>query len=252
LPFANYCLMSFQRLQIRYQTARSLPAPYAYFYTLTAQPAANSDVQIDLTMTYPDRDDIDEDELIAEGFTRTDDLTWSGQLPKSWLETLTNLARATRLQPLDEEAMGEDDDFREITLEISGEKKKQGVPKNGDDWHYAMQELIQAIYERMNRERPFELTYVDNSAGTLEHRLTASFAERTIRLQRLQNQREQSSTLPWSTLQQVMGQVYEHDFNPQDAQLKRPSRNGQWLNLGTDEWYDISRLKSLTRFLTDL
>ena len=38
----------------------------------------------------------------------------------------------------------------------------------------------------------------------------------------------------------------------EDAQLKRPSRNGQWLNLGTDEWYDISRLKILTRFLTDL
>ena len=246
--------MSFQRLQIRYQTARSLPAPYAYFYTLTARPTSASDLQIDLAITYPDRDDIDEDELIAEGFTRNDDLTWAGRLPKNWLDTLANLARATRLQPLDEEAMGEDDDFWEITLETGGDKKKQGVPKNADDWQYTMHELIQAIYERMNRERPFELIYLDNSAGAgmQERRLTASFAERAIRLVRVQNQREQSSTLPWSSLQQVMSRVYEHDFDPQEAQLKRPSRNGQWLNLGTDEWYDISRLKTLTRFLTDL
>ena len=76
--------MSFQRLQIRYQTARSLPAPYAYFYTLTAKPAGASEVQIDLAITYPDRDDIDDDELIAEGFTRNDDLTWSGGYPKPW------------------------------------------------------------------------------------------------------------------------------------------------------------------------
>ncbi len=246
--------MSFQRLQIRYQTARSLPAPYAYFYTLTAQPVANGEVQIDLAITYPDRDDIDDDELIAEGFTREDDLTWSGRMPKPWAETITSLTRATRLQPLDEEALGEDDDFWEITIENDNGAKKQGSPPKADDWQYTVQELIQAVYERMNRERPFELTYIDNAAGsaTQERRITASFADRSIRLLSLQDRREQSRTLPWSTLQPIMNQVYEHDFNPDEAQQKRPSRSGQWLNLGTEEWYDISKLKSLNRFLTDL
>lgn len=246
--------MSFQRLQIRYQTARSLPAPYAYFYTLTAKLSGASELQVDLTITYPDRDDIDDDELIAEGFTREDDLTWSGRLPKNWLNTLDNLARATRLQPLDEETLGEDDDFWEITIENDNGIKKQGIPQNADDWQYTVQELIQAIYERMNRERPFELTYLDNSTGaeTSERRITASFSERSIRFLSIQNKREQSRALPWSTLQQIMSKVYEHEFDPDKTQLKRPARSGQWLNLGSEEWYDINRLKALTKWLDEL
>lgn len=246
--------MSFQRLQIRYQTARSLPAPYAYFYTLTAKQSGTSEVQVDLTITYPDRDDIDDDELVAEGFTREDDLTWSGRLPKSWAETITNLTRATQLQPLDEEALGEDDDFWEITIENDNGARKQGTPPNANDWQYTVQELIQAVYERMNRERPFELIYLDNSTGAApsERRITASFAERSIRLLSIQDRREQSRTLLWSTLQPMMNKVYEHEFNPDEAQQKRPVRNGQWLNLGSEEWYEISPFKALTRFLTDL
>ena len=151
--------MSFHRLQIRYQTARSLPAPYAYFYTLTAQPTGSGSLQVDLAVTYPDRDDIDDDELIAEGFTREDDLSWSGRLPKPWVDAMTDLSRKTRLQPLDEDALGEDDDFWEITLEASSNEKKQGVPKNANEWHYTVQELMQAVYERLNREHPFELIY---------------------------------------------------------------------------------------------
>ena len=251
---ANYHFMSLQRLQIRYQTARSLPAPYAYFYTLTAKPAGASEMQVDMAITYPDRDDIDDDELIAEGFSREDDLTWSGRLPVSWSETITGLTRATRIQPLDEETLGEDDDFWEITIENDNGAKKQGFPPNADDWQYTVQELIQAIYERTNRERPFNLIYLDNSTGATpsEIRLTASFAERSIRFVRVQNKREQNRTLPWSMLQKLMSKVYEHDFNPDEAQLKRPTRSGQWLNLGNEEWYDVSQLKALTRWLSEL
>ena len=246
--------MSFKSLQIRYQTARSLPAPYAYFYTLTARPVASNGLQVDLAITYPDRDDIDDDELIAEGFTRDDDFSWSGKLPKPWLDTVTNLTGKTRLQPLDEELLGEDDDFWDITLETDQTGSQQGIPKNADEWHYLVQELMQAAYESIGRERPFELTYIDlsNRQRDAELQLTASFAERTVTLRTREDRREQSRTLPWSTLQKVMSQVYEHDFDPDETQLKRPTRSGQWLNLGTDEWYDVSQFRALTKKLESL
>ena len=246
--------MSFKSLQIRYQTARSLPAPYAYFYTLMARPVATNSLQVDLNITYPDRDDIDDDELIAEGFTRDDDFSWSGKLPKTWLDTVANLTGKTRLQPLDEETLDEDDDFWDITLETDQTGNQQGIPKNADEWHYLVQELMQAAYEVVGRERPFELTYLDlsNRQEDAELRLTASFAERSVTIFIREDRREQSRTLPWSTLQKVMSQVYEHEFDPDEAQLKRPTRSGQWLNLGTDEWHDVSRFRALTKKLESL
>ena len=245
--------MSFQRLHIRYQTARSLPAPYAYFYTLTAQPAAPNAVQVDLAMTYPDRDDIDDDELIAEGFTRDDDFSWSGRLPKAWLDTIANLTSKTRLQPLDEEALGEDDDFWDITVGLDG-GTKQGKPANADDWQYLVQELMQAAYETIGRERPFELTYLNRGdrQGGGEVRLTASFAERVVTILSIQNGRERTQTLPWTTLQRIMSKVYEHDFDPDDARHQRPRQDGYWLNLGGEEWYDVSGLRALTKVLNEL
>ncbi|GAB3795391.1 hypothetical protein GCM10028819_11370 [Spirosoma humi] len=246
--------MSFKSLHIRYQTARSLPAPYSYFYTLSSTTVAANAVQVDLAITYPDREDIDDDELIAEGYTRDDDYAWSGRLPRAWWDSLAALVRKTRLQPLNEEDLDEEDDFWAITIETDSSKKISGRPENPDDWQYLMQELIQATYEAMGRERPFELTYLNLSdpREDQELRLTASFAERTVKLTTVENQRQQAKTLAWPTLQHVMSQVYKYDYDPDDAQLKRPKRDGQWLNLGTEEWYEISNYRALGKLFRDL
>lgn len=245
--------MLFKKLQVRYQTARSLPAPYAYFYTLTARSVAANALQIDLSITYPDRDDIDDDELIAEGYTRDDDFAWSGQLPKAWLQTLTGLVDKTRFTELDENELGEDDEFWEISVETDGASPKRGKPKNADDWQYLMQELIQTTYETTARERPFSLIYLDIDKQTeLDIRLIASFAERTVQVSRRQQGREQTRTVPWSALQRIMGEVYSHDYETEEAQLKRPKRDGQWLNLGTEEWYDIQPFGDLSKLFKSL
>ncbi|MBD2701987.1 hypothetical protein IC229_15160 [Spirosoma sp. BT702] len=246
--------MSFQRLQIRYQTARSLPAPYAYFYTLSLTSAGASGLQVELAITYPDREDIDDDELIAEGFTRDDDFSWSGQLPKVWLETVAALVTKTRLRPLNEDELGEDDDFWEITVDTQGKEQQKGAPANADQWQYLVQELIQAAYEVIGREHPFHLTYLDLNSRRSDTKLdlTASFVDRNVRIVSNLNGQERSKTMPWATLQKLMGQVYEHDYDPEEALLKRPKRDGQWLNLGGEEWYDISDFRKLINQLTDL
>ncbi|UFH53320.1 hypothetical protein [Spirosoma sp. KNUC1025] len=245
--------MSFKRLQIRYQTARSLPAPYAYFYTFTASQSAANTLQVELAITYPDRDDIDDDELIAEGYTRDDDFSWTGKLPRAWSETLGNLIAKTRLQPVDEDVLDEDDDFWDMTIEADG-VSKQGRPANVDDWQYLMQELIQASYESIGRERPFELTYLNlnRHQGDQEIQLTASFSDRSVKVLRIENRREQAQTLPWTALQRIMSKVYEHDFDAEAAHAKRPRIDGQWLNLGGEEWYNISSLRALTKLFNEL
>lgn len=254
--------MSFQTLQIRYQTARSLPAPYAYFYTLTARPIqagpvqagpAGQDVQIELAITYPDRDDIDDDELIAEGYTRDDDFRWSGRLPQTWQRALADQVAKTRLTPFREDDLGEDDDFWAVHVEADG-RQQVGRPSNPDDWQYLMQELIQASYEASGRERPFELTYLNigGRLGDEELNVSASFRARTVEIKRARSGRSQSQTLPWSELQRIMGEVYSVDHDAEQAESKRPRRAGHWLNIGGDEWYDISDQTALVRLFDRL
>ncbi|MFD2571874.1 hypothetical protein ACFSUS_14615 [Spirosoma soli] len=246
--------MSFKHLQIRYQTARSLPAPYAYFYTLTARPTANGSLDVNFSITFPDRDDIDDDELIAEGYTRDDDFQWSGRLPNAWQKALTELTDKTRLSSLVEEELDEEEAFLELTIELPNGQKQQGTPRSRDDWDYLVQELMQAAYEAGGREAPFELTYLDFNVrpDSLTLNVSASFTERAVQIERIQGRNERRKTLPWSELQRIMSFVYEHDYDPDSAQLKRPKQTGQWLNLGSEEWYDVSTFPALTKKLQNL
>ncbi len=245
--------MSLKTLQIRYQTARSLPAPYAYFYTLTLTLLVG-ELGVDLALVYHDREDMDEEELLADGFTPDDDLAWTGRLPQAWRQTMLTLADKARLKPVAEDQLSEDDEFWSVRIETPNAPTRQGRPQHTDDWQYVVQELIQAIYERAGRERPFELTYlkIRSSAEVLETRLTASFASRTVQVFTSHNKEERTRTLPWSTLQRVMGAVYAPDYDPEKARPKRPKEAGHWLSLGTDEWYNISDFPDVTSTLQTL
>ncbi|OIN59912.1 hypothetical protein [Arsenicibacter rosenii] len=245
--------MPFKNIQIRFQTARSLPAPYANFYTLTARPAFKDFLQVDFAITYPDREDIDEDELIAEGFSPDDDFSWSGRLPLLWQKAVTDLVDATKLAPFDEDVLDEDDDFWEITIERPDGQTQKGMPENVGDWQYLAQELIQATYESAKKELPFELTFIDRRReGETELRLTALFAERTVKAQSVQNKRSRTHTLSWAELQGLMSEIYAVEFDPDEAVYQKPRQDGAWLNLGGEEWYSLRPFPELIKLLSAL
>ena len=237
----------FKNAQIRFQTARSLPAPYAYFFTLTAQPAFTDSLAVDLSITYPDREDIDEDELIAEGYTRNDDFVWNGRLGQIWQQAVETLVRNTTLELLNEDDLDEDDDFWEVTLTTEDGTQTAGMPKNYEAWQYLIQELMQATYEASERERPFDLTYLEpkRDGGEYEVHLTASFVERTVKIETIQHRRSTLKTLPWKQLQPIMNTIYGLDFEPEEAEQKRPRHDGAWLNLGTDEWHNVGQHEAI-------
>lgn len=243
----------FKSAQIRFQTARSLPAPYAYFFTLSVRPAFKEYLAVDLNITYPDRDDIDEDELIAEGYTRNDDFQWSGRLGNAWLQAVEALVRKTKIDALNEDELTEDDDFWEITLTADDGSQTAGMPKNYEDWQYLIQELMQATYESAGRERPFELIYLElQRGGDVEVRLQASFADRTIKVETIQDRRSRSKTLLWKQLQPIMATIYGVDFDEEAIELKRPRRDGTWLNLGQEEWYDVRPYEEIVQLFREM
>ena len=225
-----------QNLQIRFQSAAEMPPPYTHFYTLTVRPLPDRQLEVAFSITYTDRDELDADEIIAEGFTADDDFDWKGKLPAVGHPALESLVSKTRLQPLRADRLPNDRDFFELT--IGAENDKGGQPANQPDWQYLTQELIQAIYEAAGRERPFELTFVDIQRGTTaETQLTASFVKREV--QGKSGQR--SKNLPWAELQPLMSEVYGVQYLYEEALPKLPKRDGQFLNLGEELWFELGR-----------
>lgn len=242
--------MSFNTLQIRYQTAAIMPGPFAHFYTLTLTPTPQQTLQTEITIDYPDREELDDEDIIGEGFTLDDNFAWQGTLPQTWLNAVMPLTVNPKLKPLNEDDLGENDDFFEVTLETADGPKKAGTPVDRDAWQYLAQELIQATYEAAGREHPFELIYLDNTqVSTGELRLTASFARRTLSVETTPGQ---PRTLPWDELQRIMSQVYSAEYNPDEALLNRPKQDGRFLNMGTDEWYNISDQPALHKLFKGL
>jgi hypothetical protein len=230
----------FNSLTIQFQTAPTLPAPYAHFYTFLATVQAGG-LAIDLNITYPNREAIDDDELEAEGFTRNDDYQWTGKLPTNWQTAFASLLTKTDFRAVSEDELPETDDFWAITVSESSDNTQKGYPKSPDDWQYLMQELIQATYEADKRERPFELCYLDfRPSGDTELYLTASFAQRDVTAELVQNRQATRKTLQWADLQRLMSAIYAIEFDPETLFNHPPKQDGHWLNLGSEEWYDIN------------
>lgn len=232
----------FKSVEVRYQTAPVVPPPYTHFYTLKCRPAFKEYLHVDFSITYTDREELDEEEIIGEGFTPDDDYSWSGRLPLIWLQTVTDLVQQTRLQAFDEDTLTDNDEYFLLTIEPEAGGMQSGVPADRKDWQYLLQELIQAVYEASEKEKPFEFTYLDNqSSQPAEVRLTGLFSRREVRVEVRRNKRSQSRTLPWDELQTIMEAVYGVEYLAEEAVAKPAQKRGQYLNLGEDEWYELSQ-----------
>ena len=252
----------FEKLEIRYQTALVVPPPYAHFFTIALHAAIGDRLPVDITITYTDRDELDEEEITNEGFTGNDDYQWSGHLPLIWAQTVGDLVRKTQLKEFDEAKLRDNQDYFLVTTHNDRHEKQAGTPSHRTEWQFLSQELIQAAYEVSGKEKPFEVIYleIDSGARTEAH-LTASFSRREVRLETRHQDQTQSKTLPWKELKTMMEVFYAVDYNSEEALPELPRRSGRYLNLGTSEWYEtgsaitgdegaISRLRKLLVRLT--
>ncbi|MBB5283310.1 hypothetical protein HNQ92_001436 [Rhabdobacter roseus] len=225
----------YDEITIKYQTAPVVPAPHAHFYTLQVVPKANAGLSVEYTLTYLGREELDEEEILDEGFTLNDDFVWKGTLPAVWA---TELAKLVKSSQFSEET---DEDELQAFVEISTmaeEKITVRYPANIDVWAYFLQEFIQAMFEASGRELPFEMKYLRIQNEEVEVALHASFAERAFRLQVGTQPPKQ---LAWAELQEVLKTVFEADFLADQATEKRPHRPGTYLTTGDGLWYMLGQ-----------
>jgi hypothetical protein len=240
-------------LTIRFQSAGMIPPPFTHYYTLAVKPTAKNALHVDFSITYTDREELDEEDITGEGFTMNDNFSWSGTLGSAWLPIIVQVVEQTRLKPLREGDLTEKDDFLDVTIapaNQNGQALLTGTPTDADAFLYSIQELIQAVYEAGGKEQPFELSYISyQQTGDREVHIQASFADRIVQVIDVQNRKEDRKTIAWEALHPLMATVFAYDYNPEDGLAKLPKRDGHFLNVGTGYWFDISSLTAVYRAL---
>jgi hypothetical protein len=219
---------------IRYQTAPVVPAPYSNFQTIKLQLVSEDDLSVDFSIKYTDREDLEEDEILDEGFTTDDDFNWKGAVPSNWITEFVKIYTSSKIIRQREEK--EFEDFVEIEIE-ENDKRVTVYPVDKERWVYFLQEFMQAILETSGRELPFELTYLDYDAEPKsEVALKASFATKLFTMSENGGAPKQ---LDWGFLQKVMDTVYRAEFVYDSAVESKPVKKGKYLYIGDQLWYQL-------------
>jgi hypothetical protein len=195
---------------------------------------SESDIMVDFGITYTDRDELDEDDLLDEGFSPEDDYQWNGSVPTIWIDEFREILDSSKTIRRREES--EFEDFIEVELEENG-KRVTIYPVDKERWSYFLQEFIQAIFETGGREKPFELTYVDNDGDKeMVIDLKASFGEKTFTISK---NKSAARNLDWTQLQKIMDTVYKAEFVADNASDSKPSKKGKYITAGDGLWYQL-------------
>lgn len=235
-------MSTFHKLTIHFETSAQLPPPYSYQYVLTLTPSVQF-LSVNLQLTYTHRDELDSDEIEAEGFSENDDYKWKGSLEKVWRDELEKLFDKTKL--VENVIQDEESDILSIDVEhksvegVNPDRVEKGQPKNLSDWQYLAQELVQAIYETSEKERPFELHILDTtSQGSREAILIASFRTRNAQVKRVVDGKSSLRFYPWQDIPSLMEILYAADWLTDIAATQKPKRNGLYVNPGDGLWYE--------------
>ncbi len=220
---------------LKYQTAENIPAPFAHAIEINGN--FDQDLELSFELTYLDREDMTEDELMDEGFTANDDFTWKGTLPKVWSDVVLGSLKSANV--LNIKSLEPHQDFWQVDFE-----GKSFYPKNTDAFKYLIEELQQAVYEKAGREAALKLTYLKNQSGeNVEVFVSASFIERKLQLVRTNiiDGSSETKVLVWDELNYILKNTFSGEFEADFAHSKKPSHKGLFLNAGDELWYEVGK-----------
>lgn len=199
-------------IEISFQT-QGVPAPFAFAVVMRLSLERQA-VLMDFDLQYLDRDDLTDEEIIAEGYTLDDDFEWKGEIGENWIEPLQTLLQSDfQVDPLEEHY-----------LHLQQDGKDLGFPSSGNE--VVVQELMQAALEGGKREEPLTLSYRSKSdSGTV----VWEFQHRKVYLN--------DSHLPWDKALELMKIAYQVDYEEMKAKKKAFVES---ISLDAVHWYPMT------------
>jgi len=238
IPFENI-----ESVVFKFDTI-ALPPPFCHRYEILCD-FNKPDPFATLDLDYYDRDTVDPEEILNEGFTMDDNYHWKGPLHPGWKQAITDkLKRANwRSQPVIAE-------YPQAQLLITVENKEDGktelYPDNLTYWEPFLQEVIQAIFEAGERERPLELHIleIDRYNKSMQMSIVYFFARREVQVRKEINHKSSQIQVPWTKGQALLKEVFYFDYNYDQAATKQPKKEGIYLDSGDGWWHNLGQFLS--------
>lgn len=216
--------------QIKFQTSELLPPPFAYAIELKLEDILNG-LNYDFEISYLDRDQLSEDEIFEEGFSLEDDYRISGELGITWNNALNDLLKNTEKTTKD--TLDEHEDYWEVQVE-----NETFYPKNNEEWFQFLEEIQQAIIEANKFEKPLNIQikriWSDKESNLA---ITAEFANRSLEF----TEDAFTYSKPWKDLNKYLMAIYSGEFRYEQATKKAPNKNGLFINLGDEYWFELGK-----------
>ena len=215
-------------MHLQFQTSDLVPAPYAHAIEIQLSPV-NEGLEVEFELTYLDREGLELDDILEEGFSENDDLKWSGTLNADWWAYVDELTSSMELVKKKELRSGED--FWQIEI---GNRK--GYPVESHLTTILIQELQQAAFEAAEREAPLNIKIERLSKeGNVSHIFNASFHSRVYS----ESKNGKKIDHHWNDLNDLLQDVFSGEFRPEQASKRAPNKSGLFLNIGDDLWYEL-------------
>jgi len=208
-------------ISISYQTLQA-PPPYAMAFTLNVD--LSDKVLVEINIEYLDREEIDEMEIEAEGFTLDDNFNWKGTIGDSWSKSIKNYFDGVKVN-----RHSKDIQHWLYGKVINNNATKEGHLNDPENQLPFLQQIIQACFEKSQRELPLQLKLKLIESGSKEQlSINASFEQRTFKIN--------DSLSPWENLETFMSLLYNHETDNSKPQ-KIPESEGVWVDFNNENLF---------------
>ena len=213
---------------IEYQTV-DFPPPYSYQFRAEIDPGKGL---LDFKLQYTDRENLDTEDILEEGFSTNDDFSWKGDLPEIWLRAFAGLITDSEFQP------EKNDSFAiRVSFESEGNTLSY-VPENAKDWDAFFQELLQGLYELEGKILPLTIRLAEIKPGK-ERRITLhfEFLQRKAIASIYSKEKEKEEPIAWHESRDILKTLFIPDYLQENAREKEPKKPGFYIDPGEGVWY---------------
>jgi len=217
------------RLEIDFITGE-VPPPFSHIFKLKLSFSKNF-VNTQFDIQYTDRENLNPEEIIDEGFTMADDYGYKGEIPKLWEGIFKKLYSASKWSNL--KTLGEKGGIKLLAKDVHG-KMIRDIPLNQEDWYITCQDFIQAIYEISKKEAPMQIRYLEikNDKKTLVD-IVYKFSLRKVVL----NVNGKEKEMDWESGRELASLIFIPDYDYELAMEEQPEKNGRYLDCGDGFWH---------------
>lgn len=221
------------RLEIEFDSG-SIPPPYSHTFKLRISFEKNF-LNTQLDLHYTGREDLEDEEILEEGFSLSDDYSFLGEIPKVWETPFKDLYSESKWtsKKFDDQEGG----VKILAKDIHG-KISRTIPINQNDWQLLAQDYLQAIYEISKKEAPLSIKfYAQDQNGIHDISFTVKFSIRKI--EALTDGK--SKEADWVETKTLLANIFLPDYDYSQAKTSKPTKRGYYIECGDGYWHELGK-----------